>query len=781
MIRSICILSREYPPDTDHGGIARLNEMAARAMVAEGVAVHVITLDPTGQGRRVLQDGVAVYRLPMPGGALPGCPEVEQGLWATTVANFYAGLDAQVGFDVVVAPDYFAEGLKVRPGPNTPLVVQLHGCRSLVLPESVDPVAEPGGAVAAAMEHTAIGRADAVLTATDLVAHRTLGGPDGRVAVLPPPIDMARFAVHPRHRRGRLELLFLGRLEPRKAPELALATVAELSRRGVDAALTLVGRDTGGRSYGTSYRRGVLLPLMDDLGLGFDRVRFVDHLDLAGVNAHLANADAAILPSRLETLHAAAVEALASGLPVICGPDHPLGRWVEPGQGLFAAATTDPAAFAAAAADRLEDADWREAAGAAGAARVREVFDAGAAARRYLQLFTTLVDRRRPVRPATRTTAVRPKLGVVVLAHNALEYTKRCLASVLHHTTVPLRLVVVDNGSADGTADWLTGLDDRRVRPVLLPDNRGVSGGRNVGLDHLDGDEGWIVFLDNDTEVLAEWWAPFVAALEADPDAGIAGEDGVRVTWGPDGRALHPVLGAGPQPCDVAVGYCMVMRPQTVGRIGRFDEQLGLFWHDDDDYAMRAARIGERVLRCQSGKVLHFEHRSSATITDIWDGPSTPAAMSADNQRYVAEKVARQRPTPTSRFLVLAHADEVLADASVLATYGRAFTAKDEASLVVYGPGLDPAQFERTLRQVAGRAGVDVEHGPQLAAILPPTPSAAADREVAHQVYAVLSVRRPEGPFAHLAVVSPDDPDGLRLLAARAWRARPAPTSATTN
>ena len=69
MIRSICIVSREYPPETADGGIGRVSEMTARGLVDHGVAVHVISLDRTGQGRRVLQDGVAVYRLPMPAGA----------------------------------------------------------------------------------------------------------------------------------------------------------------------------------------------------------------------------------------------------------------------------------------------------------------------------------------------------------------------------------------------------------------------------------------------------------------------------------------------------------------------------------------------------------------------------------------------------------------------------------------------------------------------------------------------------------------------------------------
>jgi glycogen synthase len=787
MIRSICIVSREYPPETADGGIGRVSEMTARGLVDHGVAVHVISLDRTGQGRRVLQDGVAVYRLPMPTGAPAGHPEVEQGLWAATVANFYQALDATVGFDAIWAPDYFAESMAIQPAPGTVLAVQLHATRAVVHPDRCDRRRDPAFAAAADMEQLALGRADILFAPTQLIATETAGRAGSRppVAVLAPPLDGSRFAARTHVGPHELELVFVGRLEPNKRPELVLHTVAELARRDVDARVTLVGRDTPTGPSGQSYRRAVLRPLMDDLGLGFDRVRFVEQLDLDGVARHLAAADAAVLPSRFENFHTAAAEALAAGVPVICGDRCGLRHWLTPDDGLLPVATDDAVTFGRLTANQLADRDRLEDVGRRGAASVRRLFDPAAAVGRQLDLLAQVrADRlvgglgsavglgtghrsRRALRPS-------PKLGVVVLAHNALGYTKRCIASLLHHTTVPLRLVVVDNASTDGTADWLRDLDDDRVRPVLLPENRGVPGGRNVGLDHLDGDENWIVFLDNDTEVLADWWAPYVAALDADPDAGIAGEDGVRVTWGPDGRELHPVVGDGPQPCDVAVGFCLFLRPETVARIGRFDESLGLFWHDDDDYAMRAARIGERVLRLRAGKVLHFEHRSSATVAGIWDGPSTPAAMSADNQRYVATKVARQRPTPTSRFLVLAHADEVLGDPALLATYGQAFTAADEASLVVYGPSVDPVEFERALRTVADEAGVDVERGPQVAAILPPTAAPATDREVADQVYAVLSARRPQGPFAHLAVVRPDDPDGLRLLAARAWRARPA-------
>ncbi|HMD45966.1 MAG TPA: glycosyltransferase [Acidimicrobiales bacterium] len=772
MIRSVCIISREYPPETAYGGIARVVEMTARALVAEGVATHVISLDPTGQSRRILQDGVAVYRLGPGGGAPAGCPEVAQSLWSAVVAAFYTQLDAQVGFDVVMAPDYFAESLKVQPRPDTPLVVQLHAAQTLVLPHLSDERRHPGHAVAAQMELAAIRRADALIAPTLLVAELTEQATGVPATVLAPPVEADRMAAHEHRGPHELELVFVGRLEVRKEPSLALHTLAELVRRGVDARLTLVGRDTPSGPYEGSYRRTVLFPLMARLGLGFDRVRFVAELGLDGVARHLAVADAAVLPSRLENLHTAAIEALAAGLPVVCGARSGLVDWVSEDEGLVGIPTDDAGAFARRAADVLTDAAWRRRAGGRGAAAVREVFDPRRTVRAHLEFFDSL---RPGPTPAPGTLALRPRLGVIVLAHNALAYTKRCVASLQRHTTVPMRLVVVDNASTDETAAWLEGeaARDRRLVPVISPVNRGVSGGRNLGLDHLAGDEDWVVFLDNDTEVLADWWRPYVAALESDPDAGICGEDGVDARWGPEGRELVPVAGEGPQRCDIAVGFCMVMRPAAIARIGRFDENLGLFWHDDDDYALRAARIGERVLRASCRRVLHFEHRSSATVEGLWEAPGRPAALSVENQRYVAAKRAQQAPTPDSPFLVLADVHEVLGAPGILETFGRAFTAEDDAALVVYGPGLDPVAFESDLRRAAASAGFDLETGPKVIALAPAETSTEAERQVGDQVHAALGAAAPTGPLAHLAWIRAGEPEALRSLAARAWRARP--------
>lgn len=763
-LRSLCIVSREYPPESAFGGIARMYEMLARSLAARGVAVHVLSLAPDGVTRSVLQDGTAVHRLADAAVPPSAGPDIRHALWAERVAGAYRALDAVVGFDVVLSPEYGAQSLKVVPGPHTALVVRLATGHALVDPARADFRVDPAYALVAEMERATIARADAVLAPSRLIAQETGAIIPHEATVLAPIFDVERCVRAGVPDGERLELVYSGRLEPRKAPEVALHCVAELSRRGVPAHLTLVGRDTPTAPGGSSYRETVLEATARALKLDTAAVTFAPEVDFTGVLQHLSRAHAAVLPSHFESFHAAAVEALALGVPVFCGERTGLGEWIGPDDGLVPGPVTEPTRFATAVADRLLDPGFLERAGARGAARVHAVFSPQAAAEAHEEFFATL--RRPRVRRGPQSG---PRLGIVMLAHNAVNDTRRAISSVLWHTTVPFRLVVVDNASTDSTPTFLRELDDPRVVVVSSPINLGVPGGRNAGLDELVGDEEYVVFLDNDVEVLARWWEPFVHALAADPANGLAGDDGVRVRWHDAGREIIARATAGER-CDIAVGYCLFCRPDALARIGRFDERLGLFWHDDDDLALRAARVGASTVAVQSGRVLHFGHRSSSTVSGLWESSGRPSTLSDENQRRLADKRAAMAET-AGRFVAVADAGAVVDQPGVLSCWARAFTAEDPATLVLYGPGLDPESYVPALEKAAGAVGFDLEHGPALLAKLPPEATVELADHLADQAMCWLGPTVGARSFAHLAQVRVDDPEALREFAADVWSA----------
>ncbi len=229
-----------------------------------------------------------------------------------------------------------------------------------------------------------------------------------------------------------------------------------------------------------------------------------------------------------------------------------------------------------------------------------------------------------------------PKLWFAILTFNALAYSKRCLASLDRYTTEPWRAVILDNLSTDGTRDWLASLDDPRVSTELGDANLGVAGGRNrlleLMLDRIP-DDGWIIFIDNDLEFYPGWATPFLELFARQPNAGIASCSGHEIVVHGDRRELLSLPGHAAIQVDVASGgFACFVRPAVFRDIGRYDEALNPFWHEDDDISVRALVAGWDVYALPTAPVIHHGHKSGVALPALVQGGSL------DKQRYLVEK-----------------------------------------------------------------------------------------------------------------------------------------------
>ena len=93
------------------------------------------------------------------------------------------------------------------------------------------------------------------------------------------------------------------------------------------------------------------------------------------------------------------------------------------------------------------------------------------------------------------------EVTVIIPTHNRRALLARTLHSVLAQRDVDLEVVVVDDGSSDGTATAVAGLADDRVSVVRHPQPRGVSAARNTGIEKASSP--WLAFVDDD-----DLWAP---------------------------------------------------------------------------------------------------------------------------------------------------------------------------------------------------------------------------------------------------------------------------------
>ncbi|HXV21049.1 MAG TPA: glycosyltransferase family 2 protein [Desulfuromonadales bacterium] len=111
-----------------------------------------------------------------------------------------------------------------------------------------------------------------------------------------------------------------------------------------------------------------------------------------------------------------------------------------------------------------------------------------------------------------------PRLSVVIVNWNGLEHLPVCLDSLAAQTFRDFEVVLVDNGSRDGSVEFVR-IRYPWVQLVPLPENTGFATGNNRGLERARGD--YIVTLNNDTRVEPDWLESLVGVADAYPRAGM--------------------------------------------------------------------------------------------------------------------------------------------------------------------------------------------------------------------------------------------------------------------
>lgn len=229
--------------------------------------------------------------------------------------------------------------------------------------------------------------------------------------------------------------------------------------------------------------------------------------------------------------------------------------------------------------------------------------------------------------PVLHTSVQSGLTSIIILTWNQLSYTQACLASIAVHTSEPYELVVVDNGSSDGTVAWLREqvAADNRIHLVENAANRGFAAGCNQGITASQGE--YILLLNNDTIVTSGWLSGLRDLFDRYHDAGIVGPmtnsaSGVQVVATPVYGSLDelPVWAATFHennryrviPQRRIVGFCLFFRRELVEQIGLLDESFGPGNYEDDDYCLRAELAGYRNLI--AGDVF-IHHEGGATFS----------------------------------------------------------------------------------------------------------------------------------------------------------------------
>lgn len=196
-----------------------------------------------------------------------------------------------------------------------------------------------------------------------------------------------------------------------------------------------------------------------------------------------------------------------------------------------------------------------------------------------------------------------PRFDIICLVHNKLPITRGFVKSIFAHTS-NFRLIFVDNGSTDGTAEFLKQGEDKWT-VVTSKKNLGVIGGRNLGIQHVESE--FFMNIDNDQYPKSGWIEGLFNLMEQGYDI-----------VGPEAWTLLPPKTPGvvnfgsetiPDRSYFPHKHCQhrfdkfsyigcggsLIRREVYEKIGLFDEQFNPAYFEDPDFNWRALQAGFKL------------------------------------------------------------------------------------------------------------------------------------------------------------------------------------------
>lgn len=230
------------------------------------------------------------------------------------------------------------------------------------------------------------------------------------------------------------------------------------------------------------------------------------------------------------------------------------------------------------------------------------------------------------------TLSIYPKISVIVLCYNQLEYTKQCVRSVLEQTAYPnYELIIVDNNSTDETSEYLKQIEkqNHNVKIVLNKENRGFAGGNNDGIAVSDGD--YIVLLNNDTVVTRGWLTGMLKHYSNNSRAGIVGpitnsignEAKINVSY--TDVSSMPIfayqyttehMGEEFPHTGILAMFCVMISRKIYEEVGCLDEGYGIGMFEDDDYSTAVQSRGYSLIMAEDVFIHHYGTVSFKKLED---------------------------------------------------------------------------------------------------------------------------------------------------------------------
>jgi len=222
------------------------------------------------------------------------------------------------------------------------------------------------------------------------------------------------------------------------------------------------------------------------------------------------------------------------------------------------------------------------------------------------------------------------KVSIIVITWNGIRHISDCLKSIQKSTYLNYEIIVVDNGSKDGTPELIS-KEFSQVKLIREKKNLGFTGGNNIGIKQSRGE---IIFLLNDdTKIHPRLIETLVRELESSSKIGIVGPKiyfmgepdkiwfaGGKINWA-RGESSHlgrnltdkELNNDSKKEVDFITGCALMIKKEVIDKIGLLDNKFFAFY-EDADWCQKAKKAGYKVIYTPFGGVWHIKSATASRV-----------------------------------------------------------------------------------------------------------------------------------------------------------------------
>ena len=216
------------------------------------------------------------------------------------------------------------------------------------------------------------------------------------------------------------------------------------------------------------------------------------------------------------------------------------------------------------------------------------------------------------------------KATIIIPNYNGLKFMEMCMSALEKQTCKDFEILVVDNGSTDGSVEWLK---ENEIPSIFLPENTGFSGAVNVGIK--ESKTPFVILLNNDTEAKEGYVEALIREIERSPKIFSVSPKMIQLYHKElmdDGGDMYSIMGWAYQrgvgqeierynrACNVfsACAGAAIYRREVFEEIGYFDE-MHFAYLEDIDVGYRAKIAGYYNRYCPSAEIYHVGSGTSGS------------------------------------------------------------------------------------------------------------------------------------------------------------------------